>query len=135
MKTSLKNAVCFAFVTVASSLGTVSVASAQQAPNQSAASQPVGVVRLDEFVYLVRVSNPGLQRGCLQLVRVADGAVLYQEVSTLPSFGQKLNVANLDDGQYAVVVSLGKSTHRYTLHLRTTTQRTTDLSLATTVQH
>ncbi len=85
-------------------------------------------------MYLVRVSNPGLQRGSLQLVRVADSAVLYEEVSTRPSFGQKLNVESLTDGQYAVVVTLGKSTHRYTLQLRTTTQRTTDLSLSTVSQ-
>ena len=133
MKTFLNNTARLAFLVV-TSLGTIGTAVAQQGSDQQVTTQPVGVERVGEFVYLVRVSNPGLQRARLQLVRVADGTVLYQEVSTRPSFGQKLNVESLTDGQYAVVVTLGKSTHRYSLQLRTTTQRTTDLSLATMAQ-
>ncbi|WP_400192952.1 hypothetical protein [Hymenobacter sp. B81] len=102
-------------------------ASAQSEP---AAPQPVGVERVGEFVYLVRVSNPQRQPGRLQLLRPADGSVLYEDSSSQASFGQKLNVQHLPDGEYQLVVKLGPAQHRFTLNLRTTTQRTTDLTTA-----
>lgn len=123
MKTFLQTAALLALLLTAR-------AASSSPPNQPATAQPVGVQQVGEYVYLVRVSNPTQQRASLQLVRLTDGAVLYQELSSRPSFGQKLNVGNLADGQYAVVVKLGAATHRYTLQLRTTTQRSSLLSLA-----
>lgn len=95
--------------------------------------QPVGIERIDTFSYLVRISNPALQKARLQLVRLSDSVVLYEESSANATFGQKLNVQSLPDGQYAIVVRVGPQQYRYTLHLQTETHRTTDLSTASVV--
>lgn len=98
---------------------------------QQPAGQPVCVDQLAECVYLVRVSNPAQLAGHLQLVRTTDGAVLYDKSSAAASFGERLNVSHLADGQYAVVVKLGRATHRFALALRTThTRQAQLLSLA-----
>ncbi|GAA4390791.1 hypothetical protein GCM10023186_39380 [Hymenobacter koreensis] len=108
-------------------LGKGQLATAQQAP-----AQPVTVAQTADFVYTVRVSNPARQLGRLQLVRTTDGAVLYQKSSSDGSFGEKLNVRNLADGRYALVVKLGTDTHRFGLDLQTTQTRSASLlSLAT----
>lgn len=99
---------------------------------QQPAGQPVCVEQTAECVYLVRVSNPAQLPGHLQLVRATDGVVLYDKASVAPSFGEKLNVSGLADGQYAVVVKLGRATHRFALALHTKQTREARLiSLAT----
>lgn len=95
--------------------------------------QPVGIERVDTFSYLVRISNPALQKARLQLVRLSDSKVLYEENSAKATFGQKLNVQSLPDGQYAILVRVGPEQYRYTLQLQTETHRTTDLSTASAV--
>jgi hypothetical protein len=95
--------------------------------------QPVGIERVDTFRYLVRISNPALQKARLQLVRLSDSVVLYEENSASATFGQQLNVQSLPDGQYAIVVRVGPEQYRYTLQLQTETHRTTDLSTASVV--
>lgn len=139
MKTLLQNTARLIVVATATCLGITDAAPAQGATARDTAvaasvGQPVGIEQVDDFVYLVRVSNPALQRGTLQLIRESDGTVLYEDVSFQPSFGKKLNVTALDDGLYAVVVKVGDRMDRFALRLRTTTQRTTDLRLATTAQ-
>ncbi|GAB2944296.1 hypothetical protein GCM10027048_06320 [Hymenobacter coalescens] len=90
--------------------------------------QPVCVEQVSDFTYVVRVSNPSQKPTQLQLLRLDNGGVLYQGNSSAASFGRKFNIKNLEDGQYAIVVTTGSTTHRYTLNLQTTMQRTTSLN-------
>lgn len=83
-----------------------------QAPLTNA---PVGVEKMADFRYRVWVSNPAAQPGRLQLVDAGTGAVLYNELNSQVSFGQRFNVRNLPDGRYA-------------LSLRTTAQRSAELT-------
>jgi hypothetical protein len=85
------------------------------------------VDQVADFTYLVRVSNPHLQRSEVKVVRLSNNKILFQQSSLHPSFGHKLNVKELPDGQYAFVVKVGKETHRYTLDINTTMQRSTRL--------
>lgn len=94
--------------------------------------QPVGVKKVADFSYRVSASNPAALRGTLQLVNSETGAVLYEEFSIKPTFGQQFNVRNLPDGNYAFVVKLGSQRYRYALRLRTTAQRSAELSTDTT---
>ena len=94
--------------------------------------QPVGVKKMAEFSYRVSASNPAAQRGTLQVVNTETGAVLYEEFSANPTFGRQFNVRNLPDGNYAFVVKLGPQRYRYALRLRTTAQRSAELSADTT---
>lgn len=70
----------------------------------------------------------GEQPGRLQLVDAGTGAVLYNELNSQVSFGQRFNVRDLPDGRYAFVVSLGRQQYRYALSLRTTAQRSAELT-------
>jgi hypothetical protein len=73
-------------------------------------------------VYLVRVSNPALVKGRMQLVQKSNGALLYQYSSSEPSFGRRLNISKLPEGDYAVIVKMGKETFRYPLAIGNTAQ-------------
>jgi hypothetical protein len=130
MKTTLQYAAAGGLLMSLLVLGKSQLATAQQA-----SGEPVCVEQVGDFVYVVRVSNPAQVPGRLQLVRAADGTVLYQKTSTAASFGDKLNVRNLADGRYAVVVKLGAATRRFALDLHTTQTRSAQLiSLATPIR-
>ncbi|WP_400192958.1 hypothetical protein [Hymenobacter sp. B81] len=89
--------------------------------------QPVTVDQVAESTYLVRVSNPRQQRGEVRVVRMRDNATLFSRQTTSHTFGNRLNMRELPDGQYAFVVKVGKDTHNYLLDIHTTVQRTTRL--------
>lgn len=119
MKTLLKQAPRLLLVAACASLGFTQAAQAQS----SARPQPVCVDKVGDFTYLVRVSNPRFQKGELQVVRLADNAVLYDKLTNKHVFGSKLNVKELPDGEYAFVVKVGKDVTRYTLDIHTTVER------------
>ncbi|TGE24958.1 hypothetical protein E5K00_07090 [Hymenobacter aquaticus] len=89
--------------------------------------QPVCLQQLDSVRYLVRIANPSQQPTTLRLLRQADQRVLYKVQSRQPACGQQLNLSNLTDGAYEVVVSIGAATYHYGLRIQTTTQRQTQL--------
>ena len=100
------------------------------APRPTAAAdagQPVCLQQVDEFRYLVRISNPAQQATTLRLLRQSDQTVLYEQQSRLPACGQQLNLRNLADGHYAVLVRIGRTDYRYDLLIQTTTRRETVL--------
>jgi hypothetical protein len=127
MKTNSQQAPRFLALAALAALGFTAPAQAQ-APASS--GEPVHVDKVGEFTYVVRVSNPAQQRTKVRLVRLSDGAVLHEGYSKQPTFGEKFNVQQLPDGQYAFDVVMGKNTHRYQLNLSTTVQRSTMLSMA-----
>lgn len=95
---------------------------AQPFQAQAADGKPVCVDKLDNFTYLVRVSNPTQQRSEMLLER-PDGKRLYSSNDFAPSYGRKLNLKNLEDGQYAIVVKTGQEVYRYTLTVQTLKER------------
>lgn len=113
MKTLLSTPSRVLLLGALAALGFSSAAQAQVV----AASAPTYVTKLDENVYLLRISNPAQQKGRVQIVRMRDGARLSLGRSSAASFGYKLNVQNLVGEQYEVLVSLGASTYRYPLNL------------------
>ncbi|QIX61698.1 hypothetical protein FY528_10860 [Hymenobacter lutimineralis] len=113
MKTLLSTPSRVLLLGALAALGFSSAAQAQVV----AASAPTYVSKLDENVYLLRISNPAQQKGRVQIVRMRDGARLSVGRSSEASFGYKLNVQNLVGEQYEVLVSLGANTYRYPLNL------------------
>lgn len=126
MKTLLQQAPRFVLLAACAGLGFIRPAQAAQPES----GQPVNVDKVAGCTYLVRVSNPAQRWAKLELVRLSDGAVLHQDGSKRPDFGQKLNLSQLPDGQYAFVVTLNNNTHRYTIDLKASTQRSAVLSMA-----
>ncbi|KAA9333006.1 hypothetical protein F0P96_08455 [Hymenobacter busanensis] len=123
MKTHLLPVSRLFLLAACAGLGFTSSAQAQS----SGVPQPVSVQQVADFTYVVRASNPHLERSEMKLVRLSDNKVLYRDVNFKPSSGRKLNVKELNDGQYAFVVRVGKDIHRYTLDIHTTVQRSTRL--------
>ncbi|RAK62675.1 hypothetical protein [Hymenobacter edaphi] len=118
MKTALLNTRFLLLAATACALGFARPAAAADKTNNTD-GQPVCVDKVADFTYVVRVSNPSQKASQLWLERVDTGARLYRSSDKAPSFGRKLNVKNLEDGQYAIVVQTGKATRRYTLELAT----------------
>lgn len=131
MKTILHKASRFLLVAAFAGLGFTQTAQAQTvAVNQAPA---VSVLKLNDFTYVVRASNPQRQRSRLEVIRLSDNAVVYSQSTFKPTFGGKLNVQQLSDGEYAVVVKVGQDVTRYALNMQTETERKVslqDVSLA-----
>ncbi|MCR5888184.1 hypothetical protein LRS06_10490 [Hymenobacter sp. J193] len=113
MKTLLQTSSRFALLAALIGLGFSHAAQAQVV----AASAPAYVSKVSDNVYVLRISNPAQQKGQVQIVRLRDGAKLYQRFSAAPSFGMKLNVRDLVGDRYEFVVTLGQKTYRYPLNL------------------
>jgi hypothetical protein len=123
MKTLLQKASRLVLAAAFAGLGFTQPAQAQTA-NQAPA---VSVLKVNDFTYIVRASNPQRQRSRLQVVRLSDNAVVYSQSTFKPTFGGRLNVQQLTDGEYAVVVKVGQGVTRYSLNLQTETERTVHL--------
>lgn len=109
-------------------LGAAQVATAQT----SARPQPVCVDQVGAFSYLVRVSNPTRQQGEVQLVKLSNNAILYQQYSRGSVFGRRLNVQELPDGQYALRVKVGREAYNYTLDIHSSRERIARLGTVST---
>ncbi len=81
-----------------------------------------GVDKIGELTYRVWACNPASRRGRVQLVD-ASNKVWYELVSTAPSLGRVLNVAELPDGRYEFIMKIGREEHRFGLNLRSTEVR------------
>ena len=89
----------------------------------------VRVDKVDTHTYLVRVSNPSQKWSQVHLVPAGGGAELYRSGDVAPSYGRKLNLKNLEDGQYDLFVKTDKTTSRYTINIQTQSrQRTFEVS-------
>ncbi|OON71104.1 hypothetical protein [Hymenobacter sp. CRA2] len=131
MKTLFQQAPRFVLFAALASVGFTPLAHAQSEPEAAATTntaQPVYIDKVGNFVYLVRVSNPAQQLSKVQLVRQHDGAKLFEATSRKPSFGHKINVQKLPDGEYTFVVKTGSEVHQFVLDLRTTTERSAQLN-------
>ncbi|WP_303309813.1 hypothetical protein [Hymenobacter sp. BT730] len=115
MKMLLTQAPRLLLVAAIASLGFTQPAQAQSA----LPPQPISVLKVNDFTYIVRASNPQQQRSEVQVVRLSDNTVLYSHSTSKHTFGTKLNVEELPDGEYAFVVKVGKDVTRYTLDLHT----------------
>ncbi|AYA37859.1 hypothetical protein D3Y59_12885 [Hymenobacter oligotrophus] len=84
-------------------------------PVQALPGQPVSVERVDEVSFRVRISNPGLQPGQVQVVSLSSGKTLFSETYADATYGHRFNFGVLPAGRYALVVKAGAQQYRYTL--------------------
>lgn len=126
MKTLIQRAAALALLAAGLNAGQSAYAQSVSRP------QPVCVDQVGDFSYLVRVSNPKRYQGEVQLVNTSNNAVHYQQYSHSHIFGQRLNVRDLPDGQYALRVKLGKDTYNYTLDIHSTRARVARLGAVST---
>lgn len=97
----------------------------QLTPAQAAEGKPV-TARIDKMsdnTYLVRVSNPSQKWSRVHLTQASSGAELYRSGDAAPAFGRVLNLKNLEDGKYNLVVSTREGTSRFVLDVRTQAQQ------------
>ncbi|MFD1470394.1 hypothetical protein ACFQ48_19355 [Hymenobacter caeli] len=86
-----------------------------------------GAYQTHDLTYRVWGCNPARLAGRVQVLG-DNGAVLYEQRSSALSFGGLLNLSDLPDGRYALVVEIGREKHRFGVQLRTTEQRLAEVS-------
>lgn len=129
MKTPIANSLRLLLLAACAGLGTTRSAQAQT----DSRPQPVCIDQVGDFSYLVRVSNPARAQGEVQLISLRNNAVLYQQYSKGCVFGNRINVRELPDGQYAFLVKVGAQTYNYTLDIHSSRNRTARLGSVSTV--
>ncbi|KUG05850.1 hypothetical protein [Solirubrum puertoriconensis] len=87
-------------------------------PARAQETQPVTVQKVDDVSFRVRVSNPRLQPGRLEVQNLTNGQVLFSQEYTDKAYGHRLNFNNLPEGRYAILVKADKLQYRYTLRLQ-----------------
>ena len=83
---------------------------------------PAGVHQMSGLTYQVWVSNPAGRHGRLQVIDTSN-KVWYEQTGSARSFGRLLNLSELPDGNYAIVMEIGREKHRFDLQLHSTSQR------------
>ena len=104
----------------------LSILDAQAALAQDS-PRTAGVYQLSGLTYRVWANNLAARRG---RVRVIDRSnrVWYDQTSSARSFGQLLNLSELPDGNYAIVMEIGREERRFDLQLHSTSQRAATVS-------
>ena len=67
---------------------------------------------------MLTVENPTQQRMQVQVMQVSSQTCLSSEINHQPSYGTKLNFAQLPAGEYAVLVSVGRERYRYAVQVQ-----------------
>lgn len=89
-----------------------------------------GVEKESDMSYRVWACNPACKPGFVRLVD-AKGRIYFEEFSSAVNFGRKLNVKELPDGQYALLVQIGRETHRFDLKMQSESRRWAEVSSPT----
>ena len=73
--------------------------------------------------------NPTAQRSQLRVVaKDEEDRVLYEQHGSDTSFGRKLDVHELPDGRYSILLKVGRTQHRFELVLHSTRQHLAKIS-------
>ncbi|AYA37860.1 hypothetical protein D3Y59_12890 [Hymenobacter oligotrophus] len=82
------------------------------------ATQPVTVQKVDDVSFRVRVHNPGLHPGRVEVQNLATGQLLFSQDYADKAYGHRFGFGNLAEGRYAIVVKTDKLQYRYTVRLQ-----------------
>lgn len=116
---------------LAASLGLSCTQPATAAPDTLPANKPITarVDKVGDNTYLVRVSNPSQKWSQVRLTSAGGGNEVYRSRDMAPSFGRMLNLKDLEDGQYKLVVKTSSATSSFTINVQTQArQRTFEVS-------
>jgi hypothetical protein len=106
----------FPLASVLLGLGLATPAVAQEA------SRWAGVEKVSDFSYRVWACNPAGKPGAIRLVD-KKGLIYYEQFSSAVNFGRQLNFSNLPGGEYALLVKIGRETHRFDLNMKSESRR------------
>ncbi|HEX8326352.1 MAG TPA: hypothetical protein VF629_02340 [Hymenobacter sp.] len=98
------------------SLGVATPGRAQDAPRWA------GVEKVTDMSYRVWACNPTAKPSFIRLVD-KKGLIYYEQFSSAVNFGRQLNVGELPNGEYALLVKVGKETHRFDLRVKSESRR------------
>ena len=89
-----------------------------------------GVEKVSDLSYRVWACNPTAKPGFIRLVD-AKGLIYYEQYSSAVNFGRQLNVGALPNGEYALLVKVGKETHRFNLNMKSESRRWAEVTSPT----
>jgi hypothetical protein len=97
------------------------------AASNSAQAQQVQPVRTkaEAEALLMTIENPTQQRVQVKVMQLSSNTCLSNEINHKPSYGCKLNFAQLPAGEYAVMLRVGREKFRYAVQVQPQAQRST----------
>lgn len=87
-------------------------------PAQAQQASPVSIESPDAESIRVRIANPASQPGRIQVMRLRNGHVLFEEAYSSATYGHRFNFSKLPAGRYAVLMNVGARYFRYTLEVQ-----------------
>ena len=78
---------------------------------------PVAVTKANDTTLRLRIQNPEQQSNRVRVISLTTGQTLFYERFDAPAYGKCLDFAKMQDGDYVVLMQIGKSTHRYTVRV------------------
>ncbi|RTQ48537.1 hypothetical protein EJV47_16325 [Hymenobacter gummosus] len=81
------------------------------------AEPPASVQALDHENIRVRIDNPARLSGRVQVVRLSNGQPLFDEAFAAEAYGHRFNFRDLPAGRYALTMTVGAQTYRYTMEV------------------
>jgi hypothetical protein len=84
----------------------------------ASAQQPVSVQQVDATRFRIRVANPELKAGQVQVVSLQTGHTLFAEAYKEQAYGHRFDFRDLRQGRYALVVKQGGRQHRYVIKVQ-----------------
>ena len=88
-----------------------------------------GATQIANRIFRVWAFNPTAQRSQLRVVaKDEEDRVLYEQHGSDTSFGRKLDVHELPDGRYSILLKVGRTQHRFELVLHSTRQHLAKIS-------
>jgi hypothetical protein len=106
------------------SLGLAAPSMAQDAPRWA------GVEKVTDMSYRVWACNPTAKPGFIRLVD-KKGLIYYEQFSSAVNFGRQLNVGELPNGEYTLLVKVGKETHHFDLNMKSESRRWVEVTSPT----
>ena len=89
----------------------------------------VEATQIANRIFRVWAFNPTVQRSQLRVVpKDEEDRVLFEQHGSDTSFGRKLDVHELPDGRYSILLKVDRTQHRFELVLHSTRQHLAKIS-------
>ena len=94
-------------------------------PADAQVVEPISLAQVGPASLRLRIANPNLATGYVQVVRLSTRQPLFTEMYSAPAYGQRFDFNRAPSGCYQVELQVGPARYRYRVRVRTHTGRST----------
>ena len=87
--------------------------------------EPISLAQVGPASLRLRIANPNLATGYVQVVRLSTQQPLFTETYSAPAYGQRFDFNRAPSGSYQVKLQAGPTRYRYRVRVRTHAGRST----------